>query len=103
LVAPPGDSEVVQEDLRAGNLQQMRLAELLEGYDDATKSHVNATAGLVVVSVSADRYCSVDIELSGGIHLQLFPDGSVEEDWRFFATEDDGPHLVIGGGQIVAG
>lgn len=99
FVAPPGESGVDQKDVRAGNLQEMRLAELLEGYDDATKSHVNATAGLVVTSVTADRYCSLDIMFSGGIHLQLFPDGSAEEDWRFFATEDDSPHLVIEGGK----
>jgi hypothetical protein len=46
---------------------------LLAGYDDATKSHLNATRrGFVVMPMSADQYGRPDIALSGGIRLKLF-------------------------------
>lgn len=95
-------AKVDPSDPRRGSLQEVRLAELLQGYDEITKSHINAASGLVVEEVSSDQFASVDIAFSSGIHLQLFPDGSLEEDWRFFIPGKDGPHLVIEGGKIAS-
>jgi hypothetical protein len=100
--APPREgAEADLNDPRAGSLQEVRLAALLAGYDDTTKSHVNTTGGLFVASVSIDRYGSADIALSGSIRLQIFPDGSAEEDWHFFETAEGGAHFVIDGGRMV--
>jgi hypothetical protein len=99
--SPPGDGvEADLNDPRAGSLQNVRLATWLGGYDDATKSHLSASGRLVVVSASADQYGGADIVFSDGVRLQLFPDGSVDEDWRFFRTNDDGAHFVIEGGRV---
>ena len=40
-----------------------------------------------------------ELELSGGFRLQVFPDGSREEDWRFFAPGSEEGHVVIAGGR----
>jgi hypothetical protein len=82
---------------QSGNLQRVRIAALLKEYDKSTASYVNAAGGLVVVSVSADKYGGADLFLSGGYRLQIFPDGSREEDWRLLQV--GGKHLVIEGGQ----
>lgn len=39
-----------------------------------------------------------DLLLSGDYRLQIFPDGSLEEDWRF--VELQGRHIVIEGGRV---
>lgn len=101
LYEPPRLGGVIdRNDPKSGCLQDARLSALLGGYDPATRSHTNATAGLVVVSVHADRFGSVEIALSGGVCLQLFPDGSFCEDWRFFKPQDQSEHFAIEGGRI---
>jgi hypothetical protein len=88
------------DDARSGTVQDLRLGEWLGGFDEATRSHVSISAALTVATVSADPYGGLDIGFSDGRHLQLFPDGSVVEDWRFFASGTQGRHLVIEGGRI---
>lgn len=95
---PFAGADINHDDTRAGTLQEVCLAELLKGFDEATRSHVNRTNGLVVVSASSNRYGDLEIAFSGDIRLQLFPDGSTEEQWRLFATEKDAPHFVFEGG-----
>ncbi|WP_064692699.1 hypothetical protein [Rhizobium aegyptiacum] len=80
------------------NLQFIRIAALLKGFDEATKSFINTTEQLVVMTASADTYGGADLALSGGYRLQIFPDGSLEEDWRFI--QDEGRHFVIEGGRV---
>jgi len=41
------------------------------------------------MSVASDQYRIAEIFLSDGIRLKLFPDGSLEEDWRFFKTNTE--------------
>jgi hypothetical protein len=96
--APPCEgADVDDEDARSGNLQLVRIAALLKGYDTSTKSHVNSTDELVVTSVTSDKYGGAELLLSGGYRLQIFPDSSQEEDWRFIDLE--GRHVVIEKGQ----
>lgn len=97
--APPYDGAISDEnDPKAGNLQSIKTAALLKCYDNVTRSFVNATDDLIVIAATVDEYCGADLSLSGGYRLQIFPDGSLEEDWRFIEIEGD--HLVIAGGQI---
>ncbi|MCA0434304.1 MAG: hypothetical protein LCH46_13700 [Proteobacteria bacterium] len=95
-VGPSGGFEINDEDWKSGNLQLVRLTALMGGFDEATKSLVNITDRLVVQAVSSDIYGGVDVLLSGGFNLQIFPDASTGENWRFIQV--DGYHLVFEGG-----
>lgn len=97
FVAPAEDTDVY-DDPRSGNRQLVKIASLLKGYDAETQSFVNDTEELVVMSVSADKYGGADLLLSGNYRLQIFPDGSLDEDWRFIETA--GRHIVIEGGHV---
>jgi hypothetical protein len=90
--------EVDHDDPRSGSLQFVRTESLLKGYDDTTRSFINATDQLVVLVAHADDFGGADLLLSGDYRLQIFPDGSLAEDWRFIELE--GPHVVIEGGQV---
>jgi hypothetical protein len=91
--------EVVANDRQKGNLQQKRLGDLLRSYDASTHSWVNSTGQLIVRSVLVDDFAGFELELSGGFRLQVFPDGSRGEDWRFFAPGSEEGHVVISGGR----
>jgi len=98
FIEPQEGAEINDDDLQSGNLQFVRIAALLKGFDKATNSFVNATEQLVVMTVNSDTYGGADLLLSGGYRLQIFPDGSLEEGWRFI--EEAGRHIVIQGGQV---
>jgi hypothetical protein len=97
---PANGAEIDRNDARAGTLQHVQLAAFLGGYDPETGSHINATEGLVVVAVTADRFGSVDISLTDEVRLQLFPDGSLGEDWRFFDASGENAHFVAEAGKF---
>lgn len=100
---PPGAGEEVNlDDHRAGNLQRKRLREVFATYDESTRSLINEADALIVTAVHADRFGGLDLELSGGFRLQVFPSGSCGEDWRFFSPGTDDDHFVIEGGQQAA-
>jgi hypothetical protein len=50
------------------------------------------------MAANADNFGGADLLLSGNCRLQIFPDGSLEEDWRF--VELQGRHIVIEGGRV---
>lgn len=91
--------EVNLDDRRSGNLQRKRLREVFGTYDAKTRSLINETDSLIVTAVHTDRFGGLDLELSGGFRLQVFPNGSRGENWRFFAPGNDEDHFVIEGGQ----
>lgn len=86
--------EVTLDDFRCGNLQRHRLQEIFRTYDAETRSLLNETDSLTVLSVHTDCHGGFDLELSGGFRLQVFPDGSRTENWRFFSPGDDDSHFV---------
>jgi hypothetical protein len=83
-----------------GNLQDARIEALLGGRDEVTRSAVNRTDVLVVVSVHADACGGASLRLTGGYTLSLFPAGARGEDWRIFRPDPDEPHFVVAGGVI---
>lgn len=91
--------DVDLNDGQKGNLQRKRLGDLLHTYDAITHSWVNTTGELVVQSVLVDDFGGLELELSGGFRLQVFPDRSSGEDWRFFAPGNEEKHVVISGGR----
>jgi len=52
------------------------------------------------MSVASDQYHIAEIFLPDGIRLQLFPDGSLEEDWRFL-KQTQSAHFVIEDGHVL--
>ncbi len=87
-------------DYEQGNLQDVRIGELLGGYDPKTRTLINATQKLFVEDVQADDFGGLCISLSDGYRLVLFPAGSRGEDWRLFVPESEVAHFVISGGRI---
>jgi hypothetical protein len=86
--------EVNLDDHQSGNLQRKRLQVLFQTYDAQTRSLINQSDSLTVISLHADRFGGLDLELSGGVRLQVFPDGSRGENWRFFSPGNDEPHFI---------
>ncbi len=85
---------------KSENLQDQKIGLLLQDYDATTRSYVNTTSLLVVEDIKADCCGDVTITLSGGYRLRLFPDCSVEENWRLFKADSSDPHFVIEGGNF---
>jgi|UPI00056D94F2 hypothetical protein len=99
--APPLEAKNIDdEDTQSGNLQLVKLFALMKGYDNSTRSIVNSTEDLIVLSASSDQFGGLELTLSGGYRLQIFPDCSSEEDWRFI--EVGGPHIVVEGGRATS-
>jgi hypothetical protein len=98
FIEPTEGTAVNDDDPKSGNLQLIKIASLLKGYDAETNSFVNATQQLIVIAVKTDNYSGADLLLSGGYRLQIFPDGSLGEDWRL--VEFQGRHVVIEGGHV---
>jgi hypothetical protein len=92
--------EVNLDDPRSGNLQRKRLSEVFGAYDAKTRSLINEADELIVTAVHADGFGGIDLELSGGFNLQIFPNGSRGEHWRFFSPGNDDDHLVVKGGAL---
>jgi hypothetical protein len=86
--------DVNLDDHQSDNLQRKRLQALFQTYDAETRSLINQSDSLTVISLHADRFGGLDLELSGGVRLQVFPDGSRGENWRFFSPGNDKSHFI---------
>ncbi len=86
--------EVDTDDHQSGNLQLKRLQQVFGSYDEKTRSLINETEPRTVISVHSDQLGGIDLELTGGFRLQVFPDRSRGESWRFFAPANDEAHFV---------
>jgi tetratricopeptide (TPR) repeat protein len=85
------------------NLQDVRLGELLQGYDAQTQSLVNITESLVVERVEASPFGDAVLYLSGGYRLVLFPDSANTESWRLFKAQNLESHFVVDQGYFGVG
>jgi hypothetical protein len=86
--------DVNLDDHQSGNLQRKRLQALFQTYDAETRSLINQSDSLIVISLHADRFGGLDLELSGGVRLQVFPDGSRGENWCVFSPGNDESHFI---------
>ncbi len=88
---------------RDGNLQDKRIAEWLGHHDPRAGACLDAENRPVVLAARATPFGGVEIDLSGGHRLTLFPAGSAGEDWRLFRPGDgdgDVPHFMVAGGRV---
>jgi hypothetical protein len=92
--AGPGERPVSWSHEDGLSLQDQRLNDLIGPRDETTLSWVNETDRLVVTSARQTSRGDVRLELTGGLAILLFPDGSRREAWRLFspAARD---HLVF--------
>ena len=86
---------VAADRIVAGSADSSEATELFPQYDPLTKSYLNVSDQLVVEQVHADDHGGVDIQLSGGYRLQVFPDAKEGESWRLFEPAKTTPHFVI--------
>jgi hypothetical protein len=101
--AERGDNFDWNENRLAPSLQQKALTELFQEYDEGTKSWINISDQLVVQQVESDDYGGLEIHLSGGYRLQVFPDGKSGEHWRFFQPGTEDLHFVMEDGILSSG
>jgi hypothetical protein len=47
-----------------------------------------------------DDYGGIEIHLSGGYRLEVFPDGRTGEQWRLFKRGTEAPHVVVEDGVL---
>jgi hypothetical protein len=87
FIEPSDDGEIDLEDARGGTLQAVRICELLGGFDAETNSHVNQTRGLFVRSVENDVHGGLAISFEQSLSLEVFPDISAGEEWRFIECQ----------------
>lgn len=73
------------------SLQEKALEALVAEHDAETQSYINVSDHLILEQVEADDYGGLDIHLSGGFRLQLFPSGKTGEHWRLFQPRTDNP------------
>jgi hypothetical protein len=90
----PGES-VDEEDGAGGDLQANKLSALCGGSDAETRSMVKVGSLLSVEAVNLDKYGGIELILSEGYPLQIFPDGSGQEAWRLFIAGDKTSHFVF--------
>ena len=96
----PADSQVDrgdwQESRPSPSLQDRHIAELF-GCAPETRRDENVTELLVVERVEADDFGGLEIHLSGGYRLQIFPNSTSQdassEEWRLF--EPYGTHFIV--------
>jgi len=77
-----------------GSLQQTRLREIFRDEDSSSAVLYNHTTELTVEHVQMGAAGDVEIGLSGGYRLRIFPAGSRGEDRRLFRNADPGSRLV---------
>jgi hypothetical protein len=85
---------------KSENLQDRKIARLLEDHEPRIQSTGLPISHLVAERVEADIYGGATIHLSGIYRLRIFPAGSEGEDWRMLEPGQQTPHFVIAGGKI---
>lgn len=78
---------------KPGNRQQRVLEEWMGATSGKVAPVISTRADLVVNSASLDAYGGAELVLASGDSLQIFPDCSLEENWRIFYPE--GAHFVM--------
>ena len=81
------------EPSKHGNRQHRVLEEWMGSMEGAVAPIVSHRTDLTVSSANIDEYGSAELIIAGGDSLQIFPDMSLEENWRIFYPS--GAHFVI--------
>jgi hypothetical protein len=72
-------------------------------FDDRINNFMN-DKDLIVLKIDSDDIGGLKIHLSEGYTLDVFPDGSEDDEysehWRFFNRKGDTPHFIVSGSGI---
>jgi hypothetical protein len=75
-------------------VQDKRLDDLFGQREEMTGSWVNHANRFVVASIQQTRQENVELELSDGYRISIFPASCEREAWRLFKP-NQGDHLVF--------
>lgn len=87
-------------DFEAGNLRDRRMKQLFGDALDDPGTAAKSREQIVVEDVQADSFGGARILMSQGYCLNMFPDGTRAEDWRFFSWDEGSQHFVVAGGKV---
>jgi hypothetical protein len=76
-----------------GSLEEDRLRVLFKDFGSG-RTIKNNTELFVVQDVDVSKYGDLELKLTGGLRLRVFPAGSRGEFWRVFRKDDLGSHFV---------
>jgi Domain of unknown function (DUF6968) len=82
--------------------QSKALGEMFQR-DDASNSWINTSDQLILEQVESDDYGGLDIHLSAGRRMQVFPNGVTGEQWALFKPGEESTRFVLMDGVLSGG
>jgi hypothetical protein len=92
----PDDWEPGTDD----NVQDTRLRDLFGDFGAGTLLNPKNGQKFVVETAQANELGDLEIGLTGGYHLIVFPAGTSGEAWRLFEPGKETPHFVVEGSGV---
>lgn len=83
------------------NVQTGMLRQILNDNDDRIYPILNISGQLLILSISIDNYCGLNIKLSSNYELSVFPAGIFAENWRLIDFSQK-KHAVVAGGKLIS-
>jgi hypothetical protein len=88
-----GDIEDFNWDIRGNNR-----------FDERIKTFIKDNGQIKVLQINSDEVGGLNVFLSGGSKLEVFPDSSEDDEqsehWRFFNRKENSPHFIVTGNGI---
>lgn len=73
-------------------------------FDERIKAFIDNN--VKVLQINSDEFGGLNVVLSGGYKLEVFPDSSEDDEqsehWRFFNRKENSPHFIVTGNGIEA-
>ncbi|MFJ7730129.1 hypothetical protein ACIQXV_29105 [Neobacillus sp. NPDC097160] len=73
-------------------------------FDERINTFIGDNGQLKVLQIDSDEVGGLNVTLSGGYKLEVFPDSSEDDEqsehWRFFNRKENNPHFIVTGNGI---
>lgn len=73
-------------------------------FDERINTFQKDKEQLIVLQIDSDEVGGLNVTLSGGYKLEVFPDSSEDDEhsehWRFFNRKENNPHFIVTGNGI---
>ncbi|MEY2196806.1 hypothetical protein AB7942_29450 [Neobacillus sp. BF23-41] len=73
-------------------------------FDERIKTFIKDNGQIKVLQIDSDEVGGLNVFLSGGYKLEVFPDSSDDDEqsehWRFFNRKENSPHFIVTGNGI---